>query len=95
MIFYQIGPLQLAILVVQNRHAGTQKSHLKLCAFCFSVPSATFASQHGGFVPREWQAVKGLPLKFIKEMYGDQSGKLILGLKGLVEGNDKRRLQNI
>jgi len=36
-----IGPLQLAILVVQNRHAGTQKSHwdktdrgnyhLKLC----------------------------------------------------------------
>ena len=23
----QIGPLQLAILLVQNRHAGTQKSH--------------------------------------------------------------------
>ena len=23
-------------------------------------PSATFASQHGGFVPREWQAAKGL-----------------------------------
>ena len=29
-------------------------------AFCWSCPSATFASQHGGFVPREWQAAKGL-----------------------------------
>ena len=29
-------------------------------AFCWSCPSATFASQHGGFVPREWQATKGL-----------------------------------
>ena len=29
-------------------------------AFCWSCPSATFASQHGGFVPREWEAVKGL-----------------------------------
>ena len=29
-------------------------------AFCWSYPSATFASQHGGFVPREWQAAKGL-----------------------------------
>ena len=26
--FCVIGPLQLAILVVQNHHAGTQKSHL-------------------------------------------------------------------
>ena len=25
-----------------------------------SCPSATFASQHGGFVPREWKAAKGL-----------------------------------
>ena len=24
--------------------------------FCLSCPSATFASQHGGFVPREWHA---------------------------------------
>ena len=29
-------------------------------AFCWSCPSATFASQHGGFVPREWKAAKGL-----------------------------------
>ena len=29
-------------------------------AFCWSCPSATFASQRGGFVPREWQAAKGL-----------------------------------
>ena len=28
-----------------------------LCLFC---PSATFALQHGGFVPREWLAAKGL-----------------------------------
>ena len=27
---------------------------------CLSCPSATFASQHGGFVPREWKAAKGL-----------------------------------
>ena len=31
-------------------------------AFCWSCPSAIFASQHGGFVPpdHEWQAAKGL-----------------------------------
>ena len=27
---------------------------------CFSCPSATFASQHGSFLPREWQATKFL-----------------------------------
>ena len=27
---------------------------------CLSCPSATFALQHGGFVPREWLAAKGL-----------------------------------
>ena len=63
-----IGPLQLSIHVVQNRHVGTQKSHWGktnniiwnsnfLCSSCTSV---TFASQHGGFVPREWKAAKGL-----------------------------------
>ena len=31
-----------------------------MCAFCWSYPSATFASQHhGGFVSREWKAAKG------------------------------------
>ena len=29
---------------------------------CLSSPSATFALQHGGFVPREWLAAKGLCL---------------------------------
>ena len=29
-------------------------------AFCLSCPSATFALQYGGFVPREWIAAKGL-----------------------------------
>ena len=28
--------------------------------FCLSCPSATFALRHGGFVPREWLAAKGL-----------------------------------
>ena len=27
---------------------------------CLSCPSATFALQHGSFVPREWLAAKGL-----------------------------------
>ena len=27
--------------------------------FCLSCPSATFALQRGGFVPREWLAAKG------------------------------------
>ena len=27
---------------------------------CLSCPSATFALQHGGFVPGEWLAAKGL-----------------------------------
>ena len=31
-----------------------------MSAFCWFCPSATFASQHGGFVPREWKAAKGL-----------------------------------
>ena len=34
--------------------------------FCLSCPSATFALQHGGFVPREWLAAKGL-LSLIRE----------------------------
>ena len=28
--------------------------------FCLSCPSATFAHQHGGFVPREWLPAKSL-----------------------------------
>ena len=65
-----IGPLQLAIHVVQNRRAWEQKSHwdktnkenyhFKLYVFCLSCRSATFALQRGGFVPREWLAAKGL-----------------------------------
>ena len=68
--FTRIGPLQLVIHVVQNRHAGEQKSHwnknnkenyhFKLCMPFLSCSSATFALQHGGFVPREWLAAKGL-----------------------------------
>ena len=32
--------------------------------FCLSCPSATLALQHGGFVPREWKAGKGLLIRF-------------------------------
>ena len=58
--------MQLAIHMVQNRRAGEQKSHLdetnkeNYHVFCLSCPSATFALQRGGFVPREWLAAKGL-----------------------------------
>ena len=62
--------MQLVIHVVQNRLNEEQKSHwektnkeiylLKLCVFCLSCASATFALQRGGFVPREWLAAKGL-----------------------------------
>ena len=65
-----IGPLQVAIHVVQNRRAGEQSrtgtrqkktSIILNCNFlCLSCLSATFAHQHGGFVPREWLPAKGL-----------------------------------
>ena len=66
-----IGPLQLAIHVAQNRRAGRAKVALGqdkqrklpfkiMYVFCLSCPSATFALQPGGFVPREWLAAKGL-----------------------------------
>ena len=56
--------MQLVINVVQNRHAGEQKSHWDtncpfkiMYAFFLSCPTATFALQHGGFEPRELQAI--------------------------------------
>ena len=33
---------------------------------CLSCPSATFALQHGGFVPREWLAVMGLLVELFR-----------------------------
>ena len=70
---------ELAIQVVQNRPAGEQKSHwdkakkayiiLKGNFLCLSCPSATFALQHGNFVPPEWLAVKGL-------LYNERGGQL-------------------
>ena len=71
-----IDYLQLAIHVVQNRRAGEQKSHwdktnkrhviLDDNFLCLSCPSATFALQHGGFVPREWLAVMGLLVELFR-----------------------------
>ena len=66
-----IGLLQLAIQVVQNRRCWRAKVALGqdkqrklpfqiMYVFCLSCPSATFALQRGGFVPREWLAAKGV-----------------------------------
>ena len=59
---YNNGPLQLAIPGIQNRRTGRQKWRWnmtnkgnwdsKFCMSCFSCPSATYALQQGGFVPR-------------------------------------------
>ena len=37
-------------------------------AFCLSRSCATFALQYGGFVPREWLAVKGPIYRKIDKM---------------------------
>ena len=66
-----IGPLQLAIHMVQNMLetkslTGTRPTKLKgihnfKCNFlCLSSPIATFCLRHGGFVQRERLAAKGL-----------------------------------
>ena len=65
-----IGPLQLAIHVVQtpmleNKSlSGTRqiKTYIILNGnfLSLSCPSATFALQFGRFIPREWLAAKGL-----------------------------------
>ena len=68
-----IGLLQLAIQMVQNRRCWRAKVALGqdkqrklpfkiMYVFCLSCPSATFALQRGGFVPREWLAAKSLLL---------------------------------
>ena len=56
----KIGPLQLAIHVALGQ--DKQKAHIILNGnfLCLSSPSATFALQHGGYVPREWLTAKGL-----------------------------------
>ena len=59
-----MAPLQLAFHVTQKRRTGEQKVVLGrdkqrklpfkiMYAFCLSSPSATFAFQLGGFVPRD------------------------------------------
>ena len=66
-----MGSFQLAIHVVQNRSTGEQKEVVEqdkrrklpfkiMYAFFLSCPSATFALQLGGFVPRDhgWLAAK-------------------------------------
>ena len=66
-----MAPLQLAFHVIQKRRTGEQKVVLGrdkqrklpfkiMYAFCLSCPSATFALQLGGFVPRDhgWLAAK-------------------------------------
>ena len=72
-----------------GNHAGEQTSHwdktnkrhiiLNGNFLCLSCPSATFAIQHGGFVPREWLAAKGLFKKYRKEK--ERLLGLLLGTK--------------
>ena len=65
--FGAIGSLQLAIHVLQNRPSGELEQDKQrklpftkiLYAFYLSCLSATFALQHGRFVPREWLTAKG------------------------------------
>ena len=84
--------MQLDIHVVQERHAGEQKSHsgqdkqktyiiLNGNFLCLSCPSATFALQHGGFGPREWLVNKGYFLcKFELDIVYQNSHKNLGGL---------------
>ena len=44
-----LGQDQQKVYIILNGHF-----------FCLSCLSATFASQHSGFVPREWKSAKGL-----------------------------------
>ena len=43
-----------------------------VAGFC---PSATFALQHGGFVPREWLAAKGLSVQVLPVFLPSSPGK--------------------
>ena len=63
-IMLTIGPLQLAIHMVQKCRAGEQKSHWEktnkenyhfkyMYVFCLSCASTTFALRRGSFVPCE------------------------------------------
>lgn len=59
-----MGPLQLAIRVAgeQKSHQGETNNgndHVKLYTSVVCLASATFALQHGGFVPSEWLAARG------------------------------------
>ena len=94
----RIGPLQLAIHVVQNRLAGEQKSHwdktnktqrqceMVINFLCLSCPSATFTLQHAGFVPREWLAAKGL--------FGPIHGSKIMRLLNRAASKRKKYAKN-
>ena len=75
-----IGLLQLAIQMVQNRRCWRAKVALGqdkqrklpfqiMYVFCLSCPSATFALQRGGFVPREWLAAKSVLLTTTRMFY--------------------------
>ena len=41
-----------------------------------SCPSATFALQHGGLIPREWLAAKGLLTAKILFLFGVKRGNI-------------------
>ena len=53
---------------------------------CLSCPSATFALQHGGFVPRKWLAAKGL--------FGPIHGSKIMRLLNRAASKRKKYAKN-
>ena len=56
----KIGPLQLAIHVVQNRRAGEQSRPETRQTKGIQSQRYFYSLQQGGFVPREWLAAKSL-----------------------------------
>ena len=67
--FFQIGPLQLVIQVVQNRYTREQGTHWdKTNKRAYIIQNVNFhclsslishALLHGGFIPHEWASCEG------------------------------------
>ena len=55
-----VGATMLGVVASVCTQPNKENCHLKLYVFCLSCPSAAFALQPGGFVPRELLAAKGL-----------------------------------
>ena len=52
--------------------------------FCSSFPSATFALQHDGFVPREWLAAKSLLQRLAFQVGGWAMAQCPIPVKNII-----------